>query len=70
MNMSADELEELRRQVDEIHKALLGDFENAGIVSRLRKLEDRASIHNKVMIAIGTAVLTLIVNAIKTFFGV
>lgn len=68
--MSADEMEELKKQIDEIHHALLGDFENQGIVSRLRKLEDRANTINKVLIAIGTAVLGLIVNTIRVFIGV
>ena len=68
--MSADELEELKKKVNEIHKALLGDYDSAGIISRLTKLEDRAKTQNKVLITIVTAVLTLIVNSIKVFLGI
>ncbi len=64
--MSADiDLNELKKKVDEIHIALLGTFDSQGVISRLRLLEDRANIINKIMIAIATAVLALVVNALK-----
>jgi len=68
--MSEDTYDELKKQISEIHKALLGDFDNQGIITRLRKLEERAGTHNKIMIAIGTAVLSLIVNAVRMLLGI
>lgn len=67
--MAEEELEELRRKVGEIHAALIGTYDCQGLVSRLRTLENRASIVNKVMVAIGTAVLALLVNAVKVLFN-
>lgn len=67
--MGIDELEELKRKIGEIHKALLGDFENQGIVSRLRKLEDRSSSINKGLAVIATALVGLIINSIRIQFG-
>lgn len=66
--MAEDELDELRRKVGEIHAALLGTYDCQGLVSRLRTLENRAATVNKIMVAIGTAVLALMVNAIKALF--
>lgn len=63
--MSQDEMDELKRQISEIHKALLGDFENQGIVSRLRKLEDRAANFNRFSIILGTGMLGLVLNLIR-----
>ena len=64
--MSADELDELRKKVDEIHKALLGDFECQGLFSRMRKLEDRSAFVNKMLLGIGLSTASLIINTFWT----
>ena len=62
--MGVDELEELKKKVNEIHKALLGDYDNEGIISRLTKLEERSRVTSKFLSGIAVTVATLIVTAV------
>lgn len=68
--MSEEIYEQLKKQIDEIHRCLVGDYENQGLVSRLKKLEDRSNGINKALAVVATALVGLIVNTLRTFIGV
>lgn len=67
--MATEEMEELKKKISEIHSVILGDFNKAGIISRLTKLEERAANFNKTLIIIGTGVGGLIVNLITNLIS-
>ena len=62
------ELKSMMQDIQEIKKALLGDYACEGLVSRINKLEETISIFKKVLGAIGLAILGLILDAAKGLF--
>ncbi len=66
--MSTDEFAELRKQVQDIHNALLGSFENEGIVSRINKLESKVATFQKAILGAGVAIGGLLLDAVKGLF--
>jgi tetrahydromethanopterin S-methyltransferase subunit G len=65
--MSADEMDELKNKVDEIHKALLGDFEKEGLVRRVDTLEKKQKFFINVIYGV---IATLFTVTMQLLFGV